>query len=460
MAHVVAHAIGAPAERQLREISRAEHEGAALVGETKEIIGAQSRLHVLERDVVDGLAFRERVPDVLEHAQRRGLDVDLRPGHAQRLHELPRVGPRGLRSREPRQRESEDVLARQPERIEGPRRHEQRMRGVEPSRDPDHHTLAARRLHALHQPLHLDVEGLVAILVEAQRIVGHERKAVDLSLEARIAELRPMLERDATEGFLRVSGGCGRGVERHRAHALLAQALDIDVGDRHLALRGEALGLREEKSQLVDRRLAVPREIGGALAGPCRRKDIGRETARRLRGAEQRALVRLADHDVGGRQVAEDQRSGERAARRGRGGDPEVLADLGVKDEVREVGCGEEEIHAEGNRGPRERHLEAGHARARREPAVLVVLAIVGQERLGNDTQDRAAREDHRAVVEALVAAHRSPDDADQLHVARGLYETAQCGLHPVEQGVLEQQVVDRIGAQPQLGEECQVRMA
>ena len=52
MAHVVADPVGAPAERQLREIARAEHERLALVGEAEEVIGAQPRLHVFEGHVV------------------------------------------------------------------------------------------------------------------------------------------------------------------------------------------------------------------------------------------------------------------------------------------------------------------------------------------------------------------------------------------------------------------------
>ena len=53
MAHVVADAVGAPAERELGEVAGAEHERLVMVREPEEIIGAQPRLHVLERDVVD-----------------------------------------------------------------------------------------------------------------------------------------------------------------------------------------------------------------------------------------------------------------------------------------------------------------------------------------------------------------------------------------------------------------------
>ena len=77
VAHLVADAIGAPAERQLGEVAGAEDEPAALVGEAEEVVGAQARLHVLEGDVVDRLAPREGVVHVGQHLPRGRADVDL-----------------------------------------------------------------------------------------------------------------------------------------------------------------------------------------------------------------------------------------------------------------------------------------------------------------------------------------------------------------------------------------------
>ena len=48
-----------------------------LVGEAEQVVGAQARLHVLEGDVVDRLALRERVAEVGQHLPRRRADVDL-----------------------------------------------------------------------------------------------------------------------------------------------------------------------------------------------------------------------------------------------------------------------------------------------------------------------------------------------------------------------------------------------
>src|SRR5579862_4325569 len=179
MAHVIADAVRAPAERELRKIARPEDDRLALVGEAEKIIGAKSRLHVLERDVVDVFALGERMAQVLEHLARGGTYVDLLAGHAEGMDQLPGVGFRARRGREARQVEGEDVLAGKAQRIEYARRDEERMGRIEAARDSDHGVLQPGRLHPFREPLYLDVECLVAITVEALRVVGHEGKACD-----------------------------------------------------------------------------------------------------------------------------------------------------------------------------------------------------------------------------------------------------------------------------------------
>ena len=231
----------------------------------------------------------------------------------------PRVRLRALRRREARHREAEDVLARQTERVERLGGDDQRVRRIETARDADDDALAVRHLHALHQALHLDVERFVAVLVEPRRVVRHERKAVDRGARAR----RP-----------RSSGWCSNAMRLNAVSgwpAATAALLNVSVRMRSSRRRStstsataiwlfprKALGAGELRAELVDRRLAVPREIGRALAGSRRRIDVGRHAAHRLRGAQHRAVVRLADHDVRRRQIAENQRAGERALRRGR----------------------------------------------------------------------------------------------------------------------------------------------
>lgn len=274
MAHVVADPVRAPAQGEFGQVTGAEHERAALVGQTKQIIGAQPRLHVLERDVVVRLAARERMLEVGEHLLRRRPDVDLGRGDAERAHQRPGVGPGRLRGREARQGEAQDVAARQAETVEGARGDEQRVARIEAAGHADHDVLQAGRLQALAQSLHLDVERLEAIAIEPVRIVRNEREAIDRTDEADVGVVWRVPDRDAPECALRVSGRARCRVEGRRAHALGAQALDVDVGDGHLARGGKALGLRERHAQLVDRRLAIPGKIGRALARPGRGVDV------------------------------------------------------------------------------------------------------------------------------------------------------------------------------------------
>ena len=56
VAHLVADAVGRPAERELRQVGRADDHAAVLVREPEEEVGADAGLDVLERDVVERLA--------------------------------------------------------------------------------------------------------------------------------------------------------------------------------------------------------------------------------------------------------------------------------------------------------------------------------------------------------------------------------------------------------------------
>src|SRR6202030_3759547 len=70
------------------------------------------------------------------------------------------------------------------------------------------------------------------------------------------------------------------------AHALLADAAEIDIGDGDFRLRAEPLGLDERIADLENSGLSVPGQIGRRLACPGRRIGIGGDAARRLRGAQ------------------------------------------------------------------------------------------------------------------------------------------------------------------------------
>jgi hypothetical protein len=112
MAHLVAHAVGAPAERQLRQIAGSNDEAAIVIGQPEEVIGAQARLHIFESDIVNRFALGEGVAHIRQHLASCGLDVDLLADDAQRLHQRPSVALGALPGRETGHRVAEDGRAR------------------------------------------------------------------------------------------------------------------------------------------------------------------------------------------------------------------------------------------------------------------------------------------------------------------------------------------------------------
>ena len=273
VAHMVADAIGGPAQRQFRQVAGAEHEGAVLVGQSEQIVGAQPRLDVLEGDVVDRLALGERMTDGLQHGGRGRPDVDLGAGDAQRLHQRPGVRLGAFRSGEAGQGVAEDAGPRQAQPVEGAAGDEQGLGRIQPARDADDQPFGAGRLHPAHQPLDLDVEGFVAVLVQPGRVVRHEGETVE-GADQVAARPRPRLERNHRGRFALDPGAVREGAV---AQTVEADPLDVDVGDGQLRFQGEALALGQFGAQLMDRGLSVPRQVGGALAPAGSGEDIGRQ---------------------------------------------------------------------------------------------------------------------------------------------------------------------------------------
>ena len=176
--------------------------------------------------------------EIGQHLLRRGPDVELVPGDAERLHQPERIGLGVRAGGEARHGVGEDVGARQPEQVERLGGHDQRLGRIEPAGDADDHALDAGRAQPLRQPRDLDVVGLVAVLREPRRIGRHEREALDPPLQADIAGRRVEPERDATERATRMAPAVV--VEGAHLHALLPQQVEVDIGDRDLAGRRES----------------------------------------------------------------------------------------------------------------------------------------------------------------------------------------------------------------------------
>ena len=235
------------------------------------------------------------------------------------------------------------------------------------------------------------------------------------------------------------------GVEAAHLHALVAQQVEVDIGHGELAGRRETLGLGQRRTVLEDRGLAVPGEIGGGFARTGRGVQIGRHAARRLRGAQQPPRLRLADRDVAGGQVGEHRRAGQCGLRAGRHRDPDVLADLGVHDQARHVLGREQQVGAE-RRGQRpDGDLAAHHPVTHHEMPRLVEFAVVGQMHLRHHTEQPAAMDRQRAVVQRSGMAQRRADQQQRQQIGRRRDQVRDRGLHRVQQRGLVQQVADRV---------------
>ncbi len=210
------------------------------------------------------------------------MSISLR-GAAHRAHQAPRLVQRALAGGEPRHGVGEDVRARQPHHVHRARADDQRLRRIEPARDADHHLVGAHRAQALHQALHLDLVDLVAALVARGRIGRHVGEALVAALAAAAARPRGSgsgkrtLRKCDTASAWRAAD-CAEAVG---AHAVLRDAVEIDVAGDQVRLVGEALGLGDARAVLVDHAVAVPGEVGGRLAVAGGAVQIRGEAARR-----------------------------------------------------------------------------------------------------------------------------------------------------------------------------------
>ena len=257
-----------------------------MIRQAEEMARPIASLHVLEGDVIYRLAARERVADVAQHLEARRPDINLGRGDFQRPHQPPGVLLGAVAGGEGRHGVGEHVLPRQAQAIHRPAGDDQRLRRIQPPGDADHQLRNARGAQALLQPVDLDVIRLVAAFVALGRVVRDVGETFDKAsqrdgrlvrddrLKAHAAEVRQRLA--MLNGAVAVAG---------HPHALLAQAIEIDVGGDKLLALGEALGLGEQCRVLVNHRVAVPREISRGFARARCGIHVGRDASPRLAGA-------------------------------------------------------------------------------------------------------------------------------------------------------------------------------
>ena len=355
----------------------------------------------------------ERLGQQLVVGLDRAPDRQLEQLDAEVVRERLRVRPRALRRIARRHRHAGHAV--RAERVDRDQQHE-------------------RRVDATGQPDHDVLEAVLGHVVAG----GEHERRIDLGVG--VEQLGDLA---ADLGLRAVVGGLADGGERRHARlelarrrplACLAQprgrrGVRVDVAEQQVL--GELRRARDHVAVVVaDERVAVEDQL--VLPADQRAERDRRE---RVRGAlRDHPLAAQALADLVGRRgdVDDQRRAGERLVALGHARHPDVLADR------------EADLHAVDLDG-------AAGRRPRLEVAHLVEDAVVGQMDLAVDALHRAVGQHGRRVVD-VVGALREADDRDDVLGVGG--DPVDRVAHGGQEVLLEQQVLGRVAADGELGEQ------
>ena len=129
-------------------------------------------------------------------------------------------------------------------------------------------------------------------------------------------------------------------------------------------------------------------------------------------------------------------------------------------DEARQILRREQQVGAERHVVLAQPDRQTGQAQPRREPALFVIFAVIGQEALRHHAQDAPTMHRHRAIVEPPVA-HQRRADQQQRPPSRGPFGERH---HRRVAGPLlrrlQVQVVERVGRQVEFGKDDAIHAA
>ena len=439
--HVVA-VVGGPAQRQLRQIARADHQTAALVRQIHQHLGALPGLGVFVGHVGD----RGVVADVGEVLFDRRGDVDLLERHAQRLAEQRGVAPGAAGGAEAGHGCREDVRAGAVQRVHGPGGNQQRQRGIQTAGHADHCRTGVGVLQPLLQAAGLDAQDVLGALPHGGGVRGHEGVGLKLPGQGRFPD------------FL-AEGHAGQVLVPPEARvlvAVVAQALKVDLSEDHARVRKRLL-LGKRCAVFTDQQVAGEHHVLGGFGGRGGGVGVGADLPGGG-GAHQLPTVGgLADELVRSGGVQKDRRAGERHGLGGRGDHPRVLADLHAEAVGIQFVMGKEQPRAEGDALSAEGNLLHLPHGSRGELAGLVELAVVGQVHLGHRAQNAAPDDGHRAVVQPRAHPQRQRDDGHGVEVPAGLHNLRERFTGLRQQGVQAEQVAAAVARDAQLRQEQQI---
>ena len=425
-AHVVA-VIGGPAERQLRQIARADDKTASLVGQIHQNLRTLAGLAVLVGHVLHGRI----VLNVLEVLLHGRVDRNLAEAHTQVAGERLGIRLGAMRRTKAGHGDRRDTRARQPQRIEGTHGHKQCQRGVQATRKTDDRSLGARVGKAGLEAGGLQVEDGLATLGQVTMVGRNKGRAGEDTVDvAGVAQDRFVCQ----HALKRKLNGRGlrrivRAGPRRRAAALGNQAVKVNVGDGHIA--GKQFGGGELGAIFVDKVLPRKDHVGRGLALTRVRVGIGAVQARALVRDKAAAVICLTDNLVRGRRVENHRGTGKRHLGRRGCRHPQVLTDLNAQHQVLGalIAAAVDKPRAQRDRTLTGKFNPHGIRRRRSKPTALIELAIVRQILFGREAQKLARAAHGGAVVDILGNRNGKTDGKDNRQLAGFIENMCQCGL-------------------------------
>ena len=196
------------------------------------------------------------------------------------------------------------------------------------------------------------------------------------------------------------------------AQAVDAQAVEVDVGDQQRVVAPKALRLGQERAVLGDQAVAAEDDIGGRFLDAAGGVDVGGHAAAGLVDDELPAIAALPMTSLLADRLSSTVAPAQGLERAGRDRHPEVLADLDADDQALDVVGVEEAGRCRRGRGsPSRTTVAAARRGGGGEPAALVELLVIGDERFGHDAEHLAAVQHGGAVEELIVHRQRQADD-------------------------------------------------
>ena len=304
---------------------------------------------------------------------------------------------------------------------------------------------------ALGKAPRLNGKDVLAASVALGPVVRHKGVRVDVARAVCLAALE-------VEGDL---GVCGTiiarcpwgGLEGGHAQPLLHDCRHIDLAR---GVAGTERGRFRKQGAVFGNHVVTGKDdVRRGLSPTGARVHVTAHEARTLPHDKRSAIGGLPHDGVRGRQVDDDRRTCQGVADGGRVGSPEVLTDLRRHDKVGHALAAQQDVGAKGRRLHLVEVKGNDDARRRwRKVTQLVELVVVGDVRLGNESQNLSTAERCGTVVELAVHAPGHAHKNERVTFLSLLCKGVEAALRGIEQGILPEEVLAGVARDAKLGED------